>query len=429
MISLNIKNQTKEENELNITISSEKVNECFSKSIKSISSSTNIHGFRKGKVPESFIERKYSTHLQENIKKQLVQEGLEKLWQDKSLKPLNQPKIDSSNKVEKGKGFIFSVTYIPYPKLKLVNYKNLELELEESALFKEKKNAVEETLEYLASAYGKYEEIKKGTWQIGDILEADYSFEFQDKDLKKEEQKKASFSIEENGIIPEFDKHFLDLKINEEKSLSLTFPKDYKYKEEYKGKKAKVSLKILGVKRKEKSKIDDKLAELQGMKNLDELKGKIKENLENQKKEHDNYTKIEKVNNYFLENTEILIPKNFFDSEYDSYIKSLKEEQKKEKDWEKKAKKDLEKNLKTQFIITKFIEEEKLSVEQTEVQSALLQEAQRRMMPPEKLFKVVQSNKGYANHIYQRALEEKLWKLILGKVKFKIKKGVKNVNK
>ena len=98
---------------------------------KRLSQNVNMKGFRPGKVPKSVLEKHHGEALRRDTQQQFVQQGLQKIVADESLRPVGQPRIteDSLTDAEDG-GFICKVELSLRPAYELGEYKGLAAETE-----------------------------------------------------------------------------------------------------------------------------------------------------------------------------------------------------------------------------------------------------------------------------------------------------------
>ncbi|MBQ4494138.1 MAG: trigger factor family protein, partial [Selenomonadaceae bacterium] len=104
----------------------------FSKTIKQATKKLGerivVPGFRKGKIPPKVIEAHIGKEaIITEASNTLIQNSTHEALGRLNLRPVTDPKADIITN-EEGKDFVFTLTFTPYPQVKLGEYKNLEVE-------------------------------------------------------------------------------------------------------------------------------------------------------------------------------------------------------------------------------------------------------------------------------------------------------------
>jgi trigger factor len=89
----------------------------------------NLHGFRKGKVPRSMLERMYGRQVEQEVKQRLVQESFLLAAQKHSLSPVADPIVEDMELLP-NKSFRFSARVEVRAEFEPVDYIGVELEKE-----------------------------------------------------------------------------------------------------------------------------------------------------------------------------------------------------------------------------------------------------------------------------------------------------------
>jgi trigger factor len=129
-------NQTKVEDvgparkRLTITIPAEAIDEKLSTSIATLASETAVPGFRKGKVPEKLIERRFGTSVRSETKNQLIASAYAEAIEQHKLKPVGEPEpVGDMSKIEleQGKPLTFAVEVEVTPEFELPALDGIEI--------------------------------------------------------------------------------------------------------------------------------------------------------------------------------------------------------------------------------------------------------------------------------------------------------------
>ncbi|MEO5867633.1 MAG: trigger factor, partial [Sphingomonas sp.] len=134
-----------------------------------------------------------------------------------------------------------------------------------------------------------------------------------------------SVEIGSGRLIPGFEDQVIGVKTGDEKQISVTFPEDYQEKS-LAGKPATFDLSITAVKTAGESKIDDELAKSLGLTDLEQLKGLLKGQIE---QEHNGLTRTymkRKLLDQLAEGHDFPVPPSMVEAEFNQIWQQLEHE-------------------------------------------------------------------------------------------------------
>jgi trigger factor len=240
-----------------------------------------IKGFRPGKVPRNILERYFKDYVKAEVVQKLVQGTYPTALSEAHLHPVSNPMIDPGD-LESGKPFQYSATIEVKPEIKLEEYLGLNVEGKKEEV---KDEEVEERLKSLQNLHANLKTIEEGRpIQNGDFVIVDYEAEMDGKPL--EEGRAIDFTVEvgSDRFIPAFEEKLIGLRSEEEREIKVPFPEDYGYKK-WAGKTIAFHVKIKEIKEKILPILDDEFAkDLGDYSSLEELKVKLKQEIEREKK-------------------------------------------------------------------------------------------------------------------------------------------------
>ena len=207
------------------------------------------------------------------------------------------------------------------------------------------------------------------------------------------------------------------LNINDEKAVKVKFPDDYRTKE-LAGKDAVFDIKIKDIQeRVKKVPIDDKLATEVGEKNLNELKNKIREKMQNDFQTLSNLKMRREASEILLKSTKFNIPSKMIDSEF-NFLKSNSNDKKLD---EKNTKKLAERRVKLGLIINSIAEKNNIVVEDSDLTKAVANEASRYPGQEKQVVEFYKQNPNLMQNLRGVAMEEKVMLYVVNSCKKKIK--------
>lgn len=122
-------------NRIQVTLPREQVQKAFEKNYKELQGTIRIKGFRPGKVPRSFIVRRFGDEVAKQVKADLIEEALEKAIEDNKLEPIGRPDIDFGKVlVDPEQDLTFEAIVEVRPTFELGEYTDIEVERPESEI-------------------------------------------------------------------------------------------------------------------------------------------------------------------------------------------------------------------------------------------------------------------------------------------------------
>ncbi len=242
--------------------------------VKRIAPTVRMPGFRPGKVPPNLIRKMHGEALMRDALNTAVQDSVQKLMEDKKLRPAMQPEVELDESYETGKDAEVRVRLetlpdVPAPKTDGLKLERLAVEIDEGA--------VEEQLKQLAQSQTRYEDAKKGHKAAnGDQVVIDFVGKVDDVAFEGGTGEDMAVLLGSGQLIPGFEEQMVGLKVGDEKQLNVTFPADYGA-ENLQGKAATFDISVKAVKIAGETKLDDDFAKQLGLNDLDQLKGLLRD--------------------------------------------------------------------------------------------------------------------------------------------------------
>jgi trigger factor len=250
---------------LEIEIPAETSQSIYEKVVQNLARSTNIPGFRKGKVPRQvLLQRLGTTAVKAAVLEELIQKGLESALKQESIDSLGNPKLLSSfddliQVYEPGKTLTFSASVEVPPSLSLGDYQNLTISAEETLYDPQ---AVENWLSERQQQQAALIPIEDRGAEMGDVAIVDYQGKSAEtgEDLADVQGEDLQVDLQDGRFITGMVEGIVGMKPEEVKELTLTFPDDYP-QEELAGQLVIFTITLKELKAKELPELDDDFAQ------------------------------------------------------------------------------------------------------------------------------------------------------------------------
>lgn len=376
---------TKNKNEVKITftVEAEKFDEAIMSVFKKSAKYFNIPGFRKGKAPFKIVEKYYGDDIfYEDAFNEIVPEIYDKEIKDNKIDAVSKPQIDVVQ-MEKGKDLIFTAIVATKPEVKLGKYKGIELKKIE---YKVTDEDIEHEINHMAEHNSRMVSVDDRAVKDGDQVVIDFEGFVDGKAFEGGKAEGQQLTIGSNTFIPGFEDQIVGMKIDEEKDIKVTFPKDY-FSKDLAGKEATFHIKLHSISVKELPKIDDEFAkDVSEFDTLDELKASIKEKKEEENEHRAKHEMEDAALNAVSENTKIDIPEGMVELEIDnmednisqrlqyqgmSLDQYLKMMGKTEKELREEFREDAKKNITASLVLGQIVIDEKIEADKDYVKKEL----------------------------------------------------------
>ena len=206
------------------------------------------------------------------------------------------------------------------------------------------------------------------------------------------------------GHLPGLSKQLVGATTGEKKTISISFPADFNAVAALAGKNASYAIEVLEIRERVLPALDEEFFKSHQVANLEELKTQIRANLKMQKEYQNQMAQRRQVLDILTDKTEVSIPDSLVDNETQGILRQFIEEnmrrgvsseeiEKDKKTIVEGAKKTAEKRVKTQLILSKIAEKEKITIENRDFDNYIYREANRTRQRPEKIAKDLGNNR------------------------------------
>jgi trigger factor len=394
---------------LKIEVPANRVKQAYDRVADDFQKEARIPGFRPGHAPRTVVVKKYHKDIESEAQRTLVPEAYQEAISEKKLKVVSQPEIEDL-KYQAGLSLSFSTLVELVPDFKLPDYKGLVLKKQETEVTDED---VEKTLKSLAEQRATFEDAPDRPLAMDDFAVISYTGKIDDKPMIELVPESKNLAHNPNfwlwmrpeGFLPKFAEQCVGLKKGESQTVDVEFPADFP-QTELAGKKAQYDVELKEIKVKNAPPLDDAFAQEVAKMNLDELKTRVRENMEQEKKNQANSAQRTEIIQKLISSVDFDLPPSAVDEEthatvYDIVAENQARgvpanilEEKKDEIFNNAAKAAKE-SVKFKFISSQIAENEKIDVSNEQMAQHLAFLAQREGITLDKMVDKVRKNTAF----------------------------------
>ncbi|MDR2731163.1 MAG: trigger factor [Treponema sp.] len=385
-VSKEIKHLEKSNVSLSFTIPKEDIQAKYREMLKEYSKNVQIHGFRKGKVPQEVLELKFGDALKNDALARIIESAMQEAFEDESLNkkerplPYSMPELQGEPKLDFDQDLQFSVVYDVLPEVKIGQWKGLNVEVPYAEIGDEDINLeLEEIRERNSVVMDRDDD---AVAQKGDFITIDYDV-FDKNGNEKENRKDFVFTLGAGKFIYNLDDDITGMKKGETKEIEKTYSENNEDKY-LSGETFKFKVLLKEIKEKKLPDLDDDLAQDvdEKFETLNDLKNNIKEKLNKNLEWKSRDRKISELLRKIMENTPVILPDSMVRAEiegrwrrlarmYNMDVENLmrvmavnEKREEREREWREAA----EIALHSRIIMETLIDEQKIEVSAGDVE-------------------------------------------------------------
>ena len=301
--------------ELELEIPAETVQKAVERVAKEFARVARVPGFRPGKAPVTLIRRRFADDIKSEVLQSLVPEQIERAVTENKMVPVTQPQVDKVDFAESGP-VKFRATFEVLPEFELGQYKDLEVEVDDHTIVDADINKAIEDLRDRAATFvpvegrpvadGDYAQLKlKGIPAGGgETLDAE----------------SVLCHVGGEETMDAFNQNLRGASTGDHKNFDVTYPADYP-DPKLQGKTYSYAVEVLGIKEKKRPELTDEFAKDLGEgQTVEELRAKVRENLEAARSQRLSDQTKEKLLAKIVQSHEFPVPQALVEHQMDSRL-------------------------------------------------------------------------------------------------------------
>lgn len=268
-----------------LTVTAKDIDARIDDEVKSIAPQVRMPGFRPGKVPANLVRKMHGPALEREALDKSIREGVEKVIAENQLRPAMQPSVELTADYEAGKDAEVKIALevlpaVPTPQIEGLKLERLVVEVSDAQ--------IDEAVERIAAQSQRFEDAPKSAKaKTGDQVVMDFVGKVDGVAFEGGTGSGMAIVLGSGNLIPGFEEQLEGVKAGDEKTINVTFPKEYQAAN-LAGKDATFDLVITAVKHPSDKPVDDEFAKQLGLESLEKLRELLKGQIE---QEHEGLTR------------------------------------------------------------------------------------------------------------------------------------------
>ncbi len=409
-MKVEVEKQPESVSTIRIELPPEEVSKEWDVIAKSFARFAKIPGYRPGKAPRSVIEKRFRKEIQDEVTKKLVSKSYHDAIEQKQLRVASLTNLEDVQFGE-DKSMRFQATVVTEPEFELPDYKNIPVELPDAKISEAEIGAA---LERVRDQSADFVDVPERGLQMDDFAVIDFEGSIEGKPISDVAPqasknlhggKKFWLRLAPDNFLPKFSEQLVGQKPGDAHQVVVDFAADFPVKE-LAGKQASYSVTVHEIKQKILPALDDAFADklIKG-KTLADLRHMVEHDLEHEKEHEIERAKEAQIVAYLHERAKFDSPPSLLRNETRRTLGELVQRNRargipdemlkdKEKELIESAGSLAAHRLKTNFILHRIAEREKIEVTREEVDLRIRKEAQRYNISTEKMRKELEDHDG-----------------------------------
>ena len=393
---------------LQIELPPEEVSKEWDSIANSFARFARIPGYRPGKAPRSVIEKRFRREIQDELTKKLVSKSYHDAIEQKQLRVVSLTNLEDVQ-FGQDKSMRFRATVVTAPEFELPDYQNIPVQVPDT---KVSDAEIDAALERLRDQSADFVDVPERGVQMGDFAVIDFEGSIGDKLISEIASqasknlhggKKFWLHLAPENFLPTFCDQIIGQKPDETRQITIAFPPDFPVKE-LAGKEASYTVTLREIKEKVLPPVDDAFAgKLVSGKTLVDLRQLIEHDLEHEKEHERERAKEGQIMKYLHERIQFELPPALLKNETRRVLGELVQRNRergipdemlkdKEKELIESAASLAAQRLKTNFILHRIAECEKIETSREEVDQQIREEAARYNVSVDKMRKELEEH-------------------------------------
>jgi trigger factor len=420
---------------LTVTLDVSEVDAEYKALLGEFAQQVRLPGFRPGKAPAQMVEKRFAKELKEEFKSRVVGKAYRQGLEQTKLPVISIVDVEDGE-FAPGREAAVKVTVDVRPEFTLPDYNGISTEVQPTEPTDAEVDAV---IEGLRSERADFKVAERPAAK-GDYVRFSYAGTLEGKPLSEVVGDKAIYASapqtwEEveganEGLLPGMAQQISGLKAGDKKDVTLTFPAEFAPVPALAGKQAVYAIEVQEVRERALPPLDEAFFKANQVESLDALKAQVKQSLTMRKDFENRSGQRRQITDALVAQANFSVPDSLVASERDGVLRQFIEEnmrrgvpqeefEKNKKELFDSASKAAVGRVKVQLMLAKIAEQEKITVDEKDINNWLMREAMRSGQKPDKLVKELGKDREQFRAIQQQILFDKALDFLVSKATVK----------
>lgn len=304
---------------LTVAVPEDTIEQAVQTRLQNLTRTAKIKGFRAGKVPLKVVKQHYGSQVRQEVLGEVIQSSFYEAVSREKLRPAGSPSI-STQQVDSGQGLEYTATFEVYPEIKLADLTGTKIEKSVAEI---SDSDLDEMIETIRKQQIKWQVADKAA-ETGDQVTIDFKGVIDGEAFAGGTGQGMTVEIGKGRMIKGFEEGLTGLKVDDEKTLELTFPAEYHAKD-LAGKDVQFEIKVKKVETAVLPEIDENFAKQLGVADgsIEKMRADVKNNMQRELDTRLKNSVKQAVMDKLLETNKIDVPEALIKEESQLLLKQM----------------------------------------------------------------------------------------------------------
>lgn len=310
------------ERRMTVEVPEERVEKEVQRRLQQLARTTNLKGFRPGKVPMKVVASRFGNDVRQEVINEVIQSTFYEAATQEKLTPAGLPQIEPKS-VDAGKAVEYVATFEVMPEIEAASLEGVTLEKQVATIGDED---IDKMLNTLREQRTEWKGVKRKAKE-GDRVIIDFKGTIDGEEFPGNEGKQVPLTLGGKRMIEGFEEGLVGAKAGEEKTLDLVFPEDYANKE-LAGKAVQFAVTVSAVEESKLPEIDDDFVAAFGVTEggVEAFRKEVRDNMEREMSQAVDSRLKQQVMDKLIEINDIELPKALVDNESQALAQQMQQQ-------------------------------------------------------------------------------------------------------
>jgi trigger factor len=434
-VNIEIKDVSETRKSLVVALDQSEVTAEHQATVAEFSKMARLPGFRPGKAPAALVLKHYGKEIGDEFKQKVVSKAYRSGLEQAKLDVMSLTGVEPGE-IEAAKAATVTFTLDVRPTFTVPEYTGIATEI----LPVEPTEAeVDQVIESMRAERADFKVAERAA-QKGDYVKLAYEGTIDGKPILEIAPDKQIYGKvpqtweevegEQEGLIPGLGKQLAGLKAGDKKTVTVAFAADFAAVPALAGKSADYAVDVQEIRERILPPLDEEFFKSQQVENIETLKTKIQSSLKARKEQTNRQAQRRQVSEAISAKVNFAVPESMVDGETQNVLRNFIEEnmrrgvpqeqfEKDKKELFESAKKAAIGRVKTQLILARIAEQEKITVTEKDIDAFIYREAMMNNAHPDKLVKDLSKDRERLRSVQQSIIFDKTLDLLVSKATVK----------